>query len=207
MHYAQAAKNALVARVGVGPSPPAAATTIKHSSKTTSTDSDVSVSVDVASPTDVSVSVTAVTITAGAPLNGPTTLQTVTHTTSRPKHGVQTPKNKALNGKYFLSLMLVDWVSTQTADTSTQTQIQSSGANSGSCISGTVDCVNGQFAQCADGTLVLTSCPSGTTCTKIPLDGDNIVVTCDYPHLSKERRNGKRHSHRHGLVGLGPKAA
>jgi hypothetical protein len=74
---------------------------------------------------------------------------------------------------------------------------------SGSCTTGDIDCVDGQFAQCVDGTFVLTSCPSGTTCTKIPIDNGNVVITCDYVQSSKPRRKDKRHTHarKHVLVG------
>src|SRR5271170_2246586 len=100
--------------------------------------------------------------------------------------------------------MMANCRSTQSADTSTQTQTPSSDTTSGSCTAGTIDCVNGQFAQFVDGTFVLTSCPSGTTCTKIPVDGDNTVITCDYPQTRKERRSAKRHGHGHRHLLVGP---
>ena len=31
------------------------------------------------------------------------------------------------------------------------------------------------------GQFILTRCISGTTCTKIDVGGDNVVVKCDYP--------------------------
>ena len=103
MNYAQAAKNALVAQVGGGSSPPPAVTTKKHGGTTATADSNPSVygpsvSVDVASPTEASVSVNVATPPAatGAPLNVPTTLQTVTHTTTRHRHGAAVPQNKGV---------------------------------------------------------------------------------------------------------------
>ena len=98
MNYAQAAKNALVAQVGGGSSPPPAVTTKKHGGTTATSDSNPSVSVDVASPTDASVSVNVATPPAatGAPLNVPTTLQTVTQSTTKHRHGPAVPKNKGV---------------------------------------------------------------------------------------------------------------
>jgi len=79
--------------------------------------------------------------------------------------------------------------------------IPSSSTSSMSCSAGAIDCVNGQFAQCVEGTYILTSCPSGTTCKKIPLDQNDVVVTCDYV-FSPKRRNARRHGHgrKHGFV-------
>src|SRR5215471_7422218 len=80
----------------------------------------------------------------------------------------------------------------------------SASPSSGSCVAGLVDCVGGQFAQCVDGQLVLTSCGEGTTCSKIDVGGGNIVVTCDFPVSKKlARHHARRHHHanRHVLVG------
>ena len=130
----------------------------------------------------------------------PTPLQ---HTSIDPQY----LKMKGWLASNLIFLIMANLASTQTAEKSTQTQAPSTDATPGSCTLGAIDCVNGQFAQCVDGTFVLTSCPSGTTCTKIPVDGDNVVVTCDYTVSRKERRHAKRHGHghRHVLVGPGQK--
>jgi hypothetical protein len=103
VNYAQAAKNALVAQVGGGSSPAPAVTTQKHGGTTATPDSipsvsAPSVSVDVASPTDASVSANVATPPAatGPPLNVPTTLQTVTHTTTKHRHQAAVPQNKGV---------------------------------------------------------------------------------------------------------------
>jgi hypothetical protein len=89
-----------------------------------------------------------------------------------------------------------------TSTASTESDIPFSSTSSMSCSAGAIDCVNGQFAQCVEGMYVLTSCPSGTTCKKIPLDNNEVVVTCDYI-FSPKRRNVRRHGHgrKHVLVG------
>jgi hypothetical protein len=105
VNYAQAAKNALVAQVGGGSSPAPAVTTKKQGGATATPDSNPSVSnpsvsPDVASPTDASVSVNVAAppaATAG-PLNVPTTLQTVTHTTTKHRHGPAVPQNPQNKG-------------------------------------------------------------------------------------------------------------
>jgi hypothetical protein len=105
VNYAQAAKNALVAQVGGGssPAPAPAGTTKKHSGTTATPDSnpsvyDPSVSAAVATPTDASVSVDVATAPAatGAPLNVPTTLQTVTYSTTKHRHQAAVPQNKGV---------------------------------------------------------------------------------------------------------------
>ena len=93
---------------------------------------------------------------------------------------------------------------TQTAAAIGASTTSSVDPSTGSCVSGTIDCVGGQFAQCVDGQLVLTSCGSGTTCSKIDVGGGNVVVTCDFPTSKKLARNhAKRHGlgHRHVLIG------
>ena len=93
---------------------------------------------------------------------------------------------------------------TQTVESdATDVAVSSASLSSSSCTFGTVDCLNGQFAQCVDGAYVLTSCPSGTTCKKIPVGDNNVVVTCDYIFSPKPRRKMKRHGHgkKHMLVG------
>jgi len=89
-----------------------------------------------------------------------------------------------------------------TSAASANSDIPSSSTSSMSCSAGAIDCINGQFAQCVEGTYVLTSCPSGTTCKRIPLDQNDVVVTCDYI-FSPKRRNVRRHGHgrKHGFVG------
>ena len=87
---------------------------------------------------------------------------------------------------------------------SSTTQISSSttgGPTTGLCVSGTIDCVGGQFAQCVNGQYILTSCGSGTTCTKIDIGGGDFVITCAYPTSKKLARNhakrrgfGRRHA-------------
>lgn len=101
MNYAQAAKNALVAQVGgnsPSPAPAAATTKRKSAATTTAADNTPAVSVDVAGPTEASVSanVGPVTVAAGAPANAPTTLRTVTHTTTSHRHGVAAAQNKGV---------------------------------------------------------------------------------------------------------------
>lgn len=101
-----------------------------------------------------------------------------------------------------VSVVTVAVTVSATSAASAESDIPSSSTSSMSCPAGAIDCVNGQFAQCVDGSYVLTSCPSGTTCKKIQLDHNDVVVTCDYIFSSK-RRNVRRHGHgrKHVLVG------
>jgi hypothetical protein len=98
VNYAQAAKNALVAQVGGGSSSPSPVTTKTKGGPKAATGTNPSVSPEAATPTgtSVSVNVAGVTVATGAPLNVPTTLQTVTHATTQRKHGPAVPKNKAV---------------------------------------------------------------------------------------------------------------
>ena len=82
--------------------------------------------------------------------------------------------------------------------------ISSVDLSSESCVSGTFDCVDGQFAQCVKGQFILTSCISGTTCMKIDVGGGNVVVMCDYPSMKLARNHAKRHDHRHRHFLIGP---
>jgi hypothetical protein len=77
--------------------------------------------------------------------------------------------------------------------------------SSGSCVSGTFDCVNGQLAQCVNSQFILTSCISGTICMKTSVGDGNIVAMCDYPPSMKLARNhAKRHDHRYRHFLIGP---
>jgi hypothetical protein len=74
---------------------------------------------------------------------------------------------------------------------------------SSGCTIGAIDCIGGQFAQCVDGTYVLTSCAPGTTCTKIPISDTEFVVTCDYispPSLLRRDLKRHRRGHKHGFA-------
>lgn len=74
--------------------------------------------------------------------------------------------------------------------------------SSGSCVSGTFDCVDGQFGQCVNGKLILTSCISGTACTKTDVGG-NTVVMCSSTNLTERhvKRYDHRYRYRHFLIG------
>jgi len=194
VHYAQSAKNALVAAAGGSVS----------STSHTATSGQQSVAISGATPSQSAVLVARPT----APLA--TTLQTVTQG-SVLGTADEGPANLV---KIRVTQYLPCWPNL-TARTIVETTPQEStvnvveaatssvGSPSGSCAPGTVDCVNGQFAQCVDGSYVLTSCPSGTTCKKIPTGNNNVVVTCDYVFSPKPRRKMKRHGHgkKHMLVG------
>ena len=209
VHYAQNAKNALVAAVG-------------GSSSGTSGSKKSTTAVAAVAGTQ--------SLTTQSPTAVPTTMKTMRQKTASVGMGAAVGVDKGRVATYAptslisycrtiaaadvaddasmttaisdVSAVTIAVTITATSTSTPEVDTSSSSTSSLSCSAGAIDCVNGQFAQCVQGTYVLTSCPSGTTCKKIPLDNNEVVVTCDYI-FSPKRRNVRRHGHgrKHVLVG------
>jgi Carbohydrate binding domain (family 19) len=206
VHYAQSAKDSLRGQAGNSsePSPPQVTTQNQNTASTTTTSAVVgtSISADIAAGTSISVNIAAGTIVTQNPVPIPTTFETVTQKTvaATRKHGKGAGAAKAVVTEYLPFCALLN-TSSPTSTGLVASETSSAVSSSESCTSGAIDCIGGQFAQCDNEKWVLTSCPSGTTCTKM----DGGVITCDYPTSRKLKRNhARRHGHGHNHVLIGP---